>query len=45
MSEPIPLSATLRVQFVSVIVADILSYGFDLVLEAFPMESWDVGMG
>lgn len=44
MSEPIPLRATLRVQLVPVIVADTGSQSLDLVLEAFPVESWDFGM-
>lgn len=43
MSEPIPLSSTLGVQRVGVVVCDTRGQGLDSVLESFPVECWFLG--
>lgn len=44
MSEAIPLGPTLSIQFVFIIVCNVLGQSLNFVLEAFPGEGWNLGM-
>ena len=44
MSEAIPLRPTLSIQFVLIIICNTLDQSLNLVLEAFPSESRNLGM-